>query len=541
MARRPSTLGALALSMLAFAVVPAVAFVAFEARLARESEAALADLRDEQLDALLLSVNQHAWDVTNAWASRLQAIPEATVPGNEYAITVETWTALQAFFRSVPPVETVLSFDTTLVQGGAATERDDGEATADAFRRAYRGPRARRLLERSRAGYRQLDPVPMPGGRLALAFAVERAPRPPRIVALVVEPGPFVDYVVMPKLQEVARGGLVLGVFADTAAAPIAATGTLARASTERSRPLWLLPGYTVGVRPSERSAEAVGRRRRVQGLALLLAVTAVLGLGGVLAWRTVRKEVELARLREGFVSNVSHELRTPLAMIRLYAETLAEGRVRDDRRQHYVETIVSESERLSRLVDNVLAFGRAERGETVAAHVPLDVGAIAADVAERYRPVLGRAGADLAVSIAPGLPPVAGDADALAEALVNVLDNAAKYGGGTPVCLVVRAARRAVVVEVSDRGPGLAAADCERIFEPFVRVQAASRDGLAHTAKGTGLGLALVRRIATAHGGTVSAGPHPGGGALFRLTLPALSGAGRTPVQEAGEPEPSS
>ncbi|HEX9952991.1 MAG TPA: hypothetical protein VGB53_14565, partial [Rubricoccaceae bacterium] len=227
--RRPSTLGALALSMLAFAVVPAATFAAFEWRLARESEAALADLRDEQLDALLLSVNQHAWDVTNAWASRLQSVAEVSVPGDDYAITYETWVALQAFFRSVPPVETVLSFDTTLVQGGAATERDDGEATADAFRRVYRGARVRRLLERRRAGYRQLDPVPMPGGRLALAFAVTTGTGPPRVVALVVEPGPFVDYVVMPKLREVARGGLVLGVFADTSAAPAAATGALAR------------------------------------------------------------------------------------------------------------------------------------------------------------------------------------------------------------------------------------------------------------------------------------------------------------------------
>ena len=522
MARRSSTLRTLALSMLAFAVVPAAAFVAFEWRLARESEAALADLRDEQLDALLLSVNQHAWDVTNAWASRLQSVAEMSVPGDDYAITYETWVALQAFFRSVPPVETVLSFDSTLAQGGAATERTDGEATADAFRQAYRGGRVRRLLERRRAGYRQLDPVPIPGGRLALAFAVERPGGPPRVVALVVEPLPFVQYVVMPKLREVSRGGLVAGIFAGASTSPTLSTGAMTRAGVERSRPLWLLPGYTVGVRPSARSAEAVGRRRRAQGAALLLGVTAVLGLGGVLAWRTVRREVELARLREGFVSNVSHELRTPLAMIRLYAETLAEGRVAPARRQHYVETIVSESERLSRLVDNVLAFGRAERGEAAAAHAPLDVGALAVGVAERYRPVLARAGAALTAGVAAGVPPVSADADALAEALVNLLDNAAKYGAGTPVDLTVRAERRSVVVEVADRGPGLLPADRERVFEPFVRVQPASADGLAHTAKGTGLGLALVRRIAEAHGGTVSAHARPGGGALFRLTLPA-------------------
>ncbi len=522
--------------------MPAAAFVAFEWRLARESEAALAAIRDEQLDALLFSVNQHAWDVTNAWAGRLQAVPGISRPGDGYAISYETWVGIRALFRAVPAVETVLSFDTALAEGGAATFRDDGAATAAAFRAAYGPARARRLVERRAVGYRQLDPVSLPGGRLALAFTVDAAEdaraagTAPRLIALVVAPGPFVDYVVMPKLREVSRGGLVLGVFADTAATPLASTGPLTRAGVERERPLWLLPAHTIGVRPSDRSAEAVGRRRRLQGLGLLAAVTAVLGLGGAFAWRSVRREVEVARLREDFVSNVSHELRTPLAMIRLYAETLAAGRIPTEaRRQQYVETIVTESERLSRLVDNVLAFSRSDHGDRAAALRPLDVGALAAGVAERYRPVLAASGVALTVDAAAGLPPVSADADALAEALVNLLDNAAKYGvaaATTPagpdearsgeVALTVRADARRVVVEVADRGPGLAAADRERVFEPFVRVQAPSADGLAHTARGTGLGLALVRRIAEAHGGTATAHARTGGGALFRLTLPA-------------------
>ena len=163
--RRPSTLRALAVSLLALAVVPAAAFVAFEWRLARESEAALAAIRDEQLDALLFSVNQHAWDVTNAWAGRLQAVPGISRPGDGYAITYETWVGIRALFRAVPAVETVLSFDTTLAEGGAAT--------AAAFRAAYGPARARRLVERRAVGYRQLDPVLLPGGRFALAFTVD--------------------------------------------------------------------------------------------------------------------------------------------------------------------------------------------------------------------------------------------------------------------------------------------------------------------------------------------------------------------------------
>ena len=265
--RRPSTLRSLAAALLALAVVPAVAFVAFEVRLARDSEQALAVIRDEQLDALLFSVNQHAWDVTNAWAARLQAVPGISRPGDDYAIRYETWVGIRALFRAVPAVETVLSFDTALAEGGAATFRDDGAATAAAFRAAYSAGRARRHVERRALGYRQLDPVSLPGGRLALAFAVDAAEdaraagTAPRLVALVVAPGPFVDYVVMPKLREVSRGGLVLGVFADTARTPLAATGAL---RAPRGRDGAAARGLRVQrVARTADAARATGARRR--------------------------------------------------------------------------------------------------------------------------------------------------------------------------------------------------------------------------------------------------------------------------------------
>ena len=530
----PRALRRLAVALLALAVVPAAAFAVLQGVVQSESEARLAQIRDDQLDGLLFSVNQNAWDTATGWADRLARTPG--LDGDDAAAA----RAAQTFLAGAPTVQLVLAADTAradvrALAAGADAPLRASDGTAWAYRppgadRTFRGDvRALlpdtlvdRLLAQRTAGYRKIEPVPLGQGGLALVFAADpvRAGGPPRLLGMVLDPDAFVTTFVMPKLRDVARGGVELGVFRGQTGAPVAATAALTWADVERHRPLWLLPDYAVGARVGEGSVEAALRRRVGQSLWLVGGVSVVLGLGALFAWRGVRREVEVARLREDFVSNVSHELRTPLALIRLYAETLAAGRVPPGREGRYVDTILSESERLSRLVGNVLHFHRFERGTARTERRPLDLAALAREVAERYRPVVERAGCSLAVAASAPLP-VSADADALSEALVNLLDNAVKYGGPGPV--EVSAARDGdrAVVTVGDRGPGVALADRERVFEPFVRVQPESADGLVHTAKGTGLGLALVRRIAEAHGGDAVLAARDGGGAAFALSLP--------------------
>ena len=532
--------------LLALAVVPALAFAAAQVFVQSESEAQLAQLRDEQLDGLLFSVNQNAWDTATAWAERLSWIRAEGAP---WEISDA---AANAFFAGAPAVSAVFVADTSLAiasvyehgssvgvraarspedrdrQARAASDRS-AQAWMDFAQRDVPAGLVRALVEQRAAGYRKLEPVTLTSGDLGLVFVADGssddADGPPRVLCMVIQPEPFVETVVVPKLREVAMGGVELGVFAGTVQM-MSVGGALRHEQVERERPLWLLPGHTLGARVGEGSAEVLMRRRLLQSLILLGGVTLVLGAGAWTAWRGVRREVEVARLREGFVSNVSHELRTPLALIRMYAESLAAGRVPDARRQRYYDTLVAETERLSRLVGNVLHFSRFERGTAGLQRRPLDPGALATEIGERYRPVVERDGCTLELSVAPDLPDVSADPDALAEALVNLLDNAVKYAGPCALALSASHEPGAVVIDVSDRGPGLAPADRDRVFEPFVRVQAGSADGLAHTAKGTGLGLALVRRIAEAHGGTARALAREGGGATFRLTLPLASDA---------------
>ncbi len=529
----PRSLRRLASVLLALAVVPALAFVAVQVVIQSESEAQLAQIRDEQLDGLLFSVNQNAWDTATSWADRLvrqTSGPSGPEIGGE---------GLGAFLGATPAVRLVLAADTSLsalaaydrgaLVGSASPDRPSPgvgpEAVPIDVGTLFSPELVRQLIDQRGMGYRKIEPVPLDDGGLALVFVADGATpaSPPRLFGMVVDPVPFVQDVVMPKLREVGRGGVELGVFRDGQDPPLAATAPLTRTDVERQRPLWLLPAHTVGARVGEGSAEAVLRRRLLQSLLLLGGVTLVLGAGAWFAWRGVRREVEVARLREDFVSNVSHELRTPLALIRMYGESLAQGRVPDDRKPRYYETIVAEAERLSRLVGNVLHFNRFERGTARLADVPLDLSALVAEITERYRPIVEREGCQLTLELPDAPVEVRGDLDALAEALVNLLDNAVKYGGeGGAVDVSLRRDGDRALVEVADRGPGVPPEMAERVFEPFVRVQPESADGLVHTARGTGLGLALVRRIATAHGGTATVAPRPGGGSVFRLALPA-------------------
>lgn len=515
-----SPLRRLAGVLLALAVVPALAFAAAQVFVQSESEAQLARLRDEQLDGLLFSVNQNAWDVATTWADRLDRA-QATDHPDDVGVGGPS---AEAFVAATPAVPSFVVADTSLRAFAALQMTNPGDpgAVLAAFQEVITPALVRSLLDQRALGYRKLEPAPLPDGRLGLVFVADGAGGPPRVLCMIVEPEPFVRGVVMPKLREVALGGVELGVFRAGQSAAVASTAPISHAEVERERPLWLLPAYTVGARVGEGSAEATLRRRLVQSLLLLGGVTVVLGAGAWVAWRGVRREIEVARLREDFVSNVSHELRTPLALIRMYGESLAQDRVPDDRKPRYYDTIVAESERLSRLVGNVLHFNRFERGTAQTASAPLDLNALAAEIAERYRTVVERADCRLGLSLADDLPEVLGDRDALSEALVNLIDNAVKYGGeGQTVEVRTRRLGDGAAVEVADRGPGIPEADRERVFEPFVRVQPESADGLVHTAKGTGLGLALVRRIALAHGGAASVEPRDGGGSVFRLTLP--------------------
>jgi two-component system phosphate regulon sensor histidine kinase PhoR len=254
----------------------------------------------------------------------------------------------------------------------------------------------------------------------------------------------------------------------------------------------------------------------------LTVSFVSVVITGIVLVLVFVTREANLSELQADFVSKVSHELRTPLTAIRLFAETLQRPDADPVTREKCSSLLVAESERLSKMIERLLDWGRMEAGRKIYELRTEKVTDVVEDVLRAYAPhrQLG-SDLDFALDIAPDLPDVLVDRVALSGAIVNLLSNAQKYGGSPPrVRLVVRASGQEVSLAVTDNGTGIPRPEHRRIFEKFYRID----DRLSRTKEGSGLGLAIVKHVARAHRARVTVESVEGKGSTFAIVLPIAS-----------------
>jgi signal transduction histidine kinase len=255
-----------------------------------------------------------------------------------------------------------------------------------------------------------------------------------------------------------------------------------------------------------------------------LAGLLALALLGGVsLALRAADRAVKLSKMKSEFVSNVSHELRTPVASIRVFGELLRMGRAHDPEKvKEYGEHIEGESRRLTRLIDNILDFSRIESGRKEYRFAPGDVREVVEAVVHSFEMRLAAQGFKIVLEApAQPLPQLRMDADGIAQAFQNLLDNAVKYSGEAKEVVVTLSSEKGwVAIAVRDRGIGIARDEQRRIFERFHRVGT----GLVHDVKGSGLGLSIVHHIVAAHGGRVTVVSEPGTGSTFTMLLPAMA-----------------
>ena len=247
-----------------------------------------------------------------------------------------------------------------------------------------------------------------------------------------------------------------------------------------------------------------------------------------LLSWGLVRRQMALTQLRNDLVANVTHELKTPLSSTRLFVETLMNtSQLHEPTVREYLQLIAQENLRLSRLIDNFLTFSRIERNRYAFTFAEASAGAIAERAAAAVRERFQAPQCQLDVTIAPNLPAMRADADALVTALVNLLDNAWKYSGEVKqVALAVGVQNDRVVFSVRDNGIGLSQREAKRIFQRFYQV----KQDRSPASSGCGLGLSIVQFIVAAHHGTVSVESEPRKGSTFVISLPA---GGRGAISE--------
>jgi len=293
-------------------------------------------------------------------------------------------------------------------------------------------------------------------------------------------------------------------------------------------------PSWTVAVAHRSGSLDAAVDAARTRNLAVASAVMALLAGAFVMSALAARRARRTARLQADFVAGVTHELKTPLAAIRSAGQNLADGVVSADPEvREYGGLVDREGRRLSEMVTELLELAGLQSGRREPVLSPVGVGEVVDGALEDCRWVLDESGVEVEVDLEAGLPPLLAERSAVRRALHNLIHNAATYGrsGGWIGVRAVAETRRAgmgVCITVTDRGPGIPRAEQVRVFEPFVRGDAAG----AMRASGSGLGLAVVRHVARQHGGGVGLESDHAGTAVS-LWLPAAEpGAAAEPVE---------
>jgi signal transduction histidine kinase len=337
---------------------------------------------------------------------------------------------------------------------------------------------------------------------------------PERLTAFVGGPA-YVEHQWLGKLAPVLERQHVRVALRDPASRPVSTLETR-RAAGETGLP------WTVAVESTDMESELArlaGRRSLwLAGLALLGAMVIA---GSYMIARAVTRELAVARLQSDFVSAVSHEFRTPLTSLRQLTEILLDRRITDEERRHtYYAALARQTERLHRLVESLLDFGRMEAGASPYRFEALEACSWIRSVAEQFESEVAGRGYHVEINTNGAVATIAGDREALANALWNLLDNAVKYSPESRTVWVnVEREEGRLAIRVRDQGLGIAPGEQKEIFRKFVRGSGAKVEGI----KGTGIGLAMVNHIVKAHGGEVSVESQPGAGSTFTVLLPVV------------------
>jgi signal transduction histidine kinase len=253
-------------------------------------------------------------------------------------------------------------------------------------------------------------------------------------------------------------------------------------------------------------------------GLLLAIFVVAIVLGGSLLLWQAHRNMTE-ARQKTSFVSNVSHELKTPLTSIRMYAELLAAGRIKNpEKKRHYLQVIVSESQRLTRLVNNVLHFSRLEQGRKKYHIDKFDVVKFLLEILEAHKLRFREAGLELKIDVPGHAIVVWTDRDAIEQVVLNLMDNALKYAAeGKDLIIRLKVCNGFCELQLMDRGPGVPSSHRAKIFEKFQRMD----DSLTTRKPGSGLGLSIARRLMRDMGGDLIYRSRKEGGSCFVVLIP--------------------
>ncbi len=515
----------LVLIFIALIFFPIFGYTVFQWLEKNKAESVIESIYDRQLKSVLFTVNQHSWDVFRTW------MDESALAVDESRSLSATRVRLQSMLEQHRPLVAIMTGIGTLrpliaIKQDTLGAAISSAALADAWLSFFRDrPEVvARSLQNARDGYIRPMPVPFTAPSQAMVSLVlfpmlKSGQSDPPFMGLLIDQRTLIDLVVAPKFMEMGEENFVFAVRKMPEARLLYLSREESGEEFEKYENLWILPDLELDIKLQGTTLRQLAHSRIRVNLFFLIAVNLLLVIGALFLIRSVRAQIGLAKMKTDFVANVSHELRTPLALIQMYAEMLDMDRVpAEEKKRRYYRTILYESMRLTKLINQVLDFSKIESNEKKFIFEPVFLPSLVREVLVSFREHLDRSGFRLLERLDETVPLITANADSVTQALVNLLDNAIKFSAeNKEIDVRLYQENEHVVLEVRDKGIGIAAQDHDKIFVKFYR----AGDSLVHDTKGSGLGLALVKHIMDIHQGQVRVSSRMGEGSVFQLLFP--------------------
>jgi two-component system phosphate regulon sensor histidine kinase PhoR len=480
-----------------------------------DNEELISTVYQNQLETIVSSINAYAQDVAANWASRLDL-------WLKYPTDVALLDRIGDENPSIKGIYTSSGSSgvQTIYRTSSLVDRSDLIADIQ----QQESEQIHQLLTYYENNYRKFLSHAIEENVVFLYFVARDKENQPVLCYIELDLQLFLQNHVSPRMQSIAQDNFIIALrHLPTGNILLTSEGTPDQnLRFDQEGEMWLFPQIKIGISLKQQTISDLASARVKEGL-ILIGVVLIIVIAGIwFLYSSVKKEIHLAQIKSEFISNVSHEIRTPLALISMYIETLEMGRVTAaEKVQEYYQIIGIETQRLANMVDKILSFSKIESGKRVYKSEICNLNSITEQILETYHFHLNNKNFNLKFNPEQPLPNIFGDKEAIADAIINLIDNGIKYSrDDKKIELCTGLEKRMVYIEVKDYGRGIAKKDQKLIFDKFFRV---TNQNLANEVKGTGLGLSIVQEIVKAHKGKITLQSKLDAGSTFRLYFPIL------------------
>lgn len=516
MKKSVAKIGIILISVIVF---PTLFFSVYEISNISNTQQVVDSIYSSQLSSIVFALNEYSDDIVTRWANTVDETKHDSLEMDSVVKNLlHNNVALEFVFYADDSVSSCcLDFDIFT---------DSLSKYRHAINKALKNNsneivKLKNYMQQSR--YRKIYPLQTSiDTSSVLVFGVPVSDTVITICGMFIDPVLFIKENLGPKMQNMGQDKFIISVFEKSTGLQVYSNDFYNSIDPKLriKEELWLFNDFEIGIQLNDDPIEKMVNDRTRTNIIMIIVMDIILLLGAWIVYRNVKSQIKLAQIRSEFVSNVSHEIKTPLALINMYSETLEMGRVpTEEKKQEYVKVINKEANRLSRMVNKILNFAKIENGKREYNFVNANINEVVEQVVSTYQHHFKNKGFEYSVNIDNDLPLINIDTEAIIDSINNLIDNAIKYSTNRKhITISTGVKKNNVFIAVKDIGIGIKEKEQKHIFEKFYRVT----DGnLALQAKGSGIGLNIVKHIMDAHNGQVDIESEFGSGSTFKLIFP--------------------